>query len=111
MPRSIPPPGDQPVALIFRNLELLDRLRYRALLVRSVNDADELGWGAADVVDGPRVVALRLDRSLRHAGGGIIGRTSAGAYMGPSAARAPDPETAAHAVGEAARGTEAGLGA
>jgi hypothetical protein len=49
MPRSIPPPGDQPVALIFRNLELLDRLRYRALLVRRViDDADELGRRAAE---------------------------------------------------------------
>jgi hypothetical protein len=64
MPRSIPPPGDQPVALIFRNLELLDRLRYRALLVRRViDDADELGRRAAEAVDGPGLLLRLLDRS------------------------------------------------
>jgi hypothetical protein len=53
MPRSIPPPGDQPVALIFRNLELLDRLRYRALLVRRViDDADD--WADSATIDAER---------------------------------------------------------
>jgi hypothetical protein len=42
--------------------------------IRSViDDADELGRGALEVVDGPGVVALPLDRSLTHCGG-IIGR-------------------------------------
>jgi hypothetical protein len=40
---------DQPVALIRRNLKLLDRLFDRRLLVRLViDDADELGWRAAE---------------------------------------------------------------
>ena len=49
---SIRPLRDQPAALICRHLVLLDRFGDRALLVRSVIDeADELGRRAADVVD------------------------------------------------------------
>jgi hypothetical protein len=66
--RSSPPLRDQPAALV--PWRILDRLLDCRLLVRLViNDADALGWRAADVIDGPGVVALRLDRSLRHCEG------------------------------------------
>src|SRR6202035_750426 len=52
----VPPARDQPIRLICRHLVPLDRLRDWALLVRSVNNADELGWRAPDVVNGPGVV-------------------------------------------------------
>jgi hypothetical protein len=56
---SIPPLRDQAAALIRRNLELLDRLLDRGLLVWLViDDAHELGRRPADVVDGPGEVLL-----------------------------------------------------
>jgi hypothetical protein len=41
--QSIPPPRDQPVALVLRHLELLDGLLDRALLIRRVNNSEECG--------------------------------------------------------------------
>jgi hypothetical protein len=49
----------QPIAQVPRHVVFLDRLRDRALLVRSViAEANELGWRPADVVDGPGVELL-----------------------------------------------------
>jgi hypothetical protein len=62
---SIPPPRDQPAALVLRDLELLDRLLDRGLLIRSVKNSDESGGRPADVVDGQGVLVL-FARSLGH---------------------------------------------
>jgi hypothetical protein len=40
------PLRDQPAALVFRHVVLLDRPCNRGLLIRSVNNADKLGWRA-----------------------------------------------------------------
>jgi len=51
---SSPPLRDQPIALIRRNLEFLDCLLDRGLLIGLViDDADELSRRPADMVDGP----------------------------------------------------------
>jgi hypothetical protein len=56
---SISPLSNQSAALVCRNLELLDRLFDRRLLVRLIVDnANELSRRPADMVDGPGVVAL-----------------------------------------------------
>jgi hypothetical protein len=60
---SIPALHHQPVALILRDLKFLDRLIDRRLLVRSLDDADELS--PLDVVDGPEV-GLLFGRALGH---------------------------------------------
>lgn len=50
----VPPLRNEPGVLVCRHPELLDRLRDRRLLVgRIIDDADELGRRAADMVDGP----------------------------------------------------------
>jgi hypothetical protein len=68
---SIPPLSDQPAALVYRHPVLLDRFGNRALLIWSVIDeADELGRRAADVVDGPRVPFGLFGWSLVHRGEG-----------------------------------------
>jgi hypothetical protein len=62
----VPPLNDQPIAQGFRYLVLLDRLGNRALLIGLiVDEADELGRRAADMVDGPRM-GLLFGRSLGH---------------------------------------------
>src|SRR4030081_1661255 len=72
VPSLVSPLCDKPAALVFRYLELLDRLLDRALLIRGVmDDADELGWCPADMVDGQGVDGLLLDRALRHCEGTI----------------------------------------
>jgi hypothetical protein len=45
----VAPLRDQPAALVCWHFELLDRLLDSTLLVRSVNDANELSWRPADV--------------------------------------------------------------
>jgi hypothetical protein len=67
---SNPALRDQPAALVRRNLVLLDRLGNRGLLVGSINEADELGWRAADMVDGPGMDLL-LGRLFGHEGLGF----------------------------------------
>jgi hypothetical protein len=55
---SISPLSDQPAALVRWHLVFLGRLRYRALLVQSINDADQSGGRPTDVVDGPGMLLL-----------------------------------------------------
>jgi hypothetical protein len=69
----IPPTCHQPVALVRWHVVFLDRLLDRGLLVRLIiDDTNELGWRPADVVDGPGMIAVLLDRSLRHCYGTIV---------------------------------------
>jgi hypothetical protein len=66
---SISSPCDQPVALICRDLELLDGLLDRRLLIRRViDDADELGRGATNVV-GRTIIFLDLETTPTYKSG------------------------------------------
>ena len=64
-----PQQGDQPPALVYRHLKLLDRTLDRGLFIRRVvDDADKLRGRAFDVIHGPRTGFLFGCRSLlRHA--------------------------------------------
>jgi hypothetical protein len=62
---SIPPLRDQADARVWRHVVFLDRLLDRGLLVHSINETDELGPRAADMVDRPGV-GLFLGRWLSH---------------------------------------------
>ena len=46
------PPLDQPLVLVCRKLELLDRPLDRALLVGRIHDADQLSRRTLEVIDG-----------------------------------------------------------